>query len=262
MDKSPVQSVRKALELLDAIVAADLSTGPAALRELAGKLAMPSNSAWNLLRTLIDCGYVAQAGRGMYCPGPRIRQLGRMNQFEAPGVRRAIDDCLRAFAEAQRESAVMAILAGGARVVLTRAEPERTVTISHHRVEETGFFAKPTGRMLAAMATRSQLDRIIDHNGMPGGDWDGLDRREDLEDALAAIAREGVCDVVDEQRELFAVARAVGGDSCPLPAVVGVHAPLYRVAARRRAELLAALEDLADSVGLAVAGALPVGVTP
>jgi DNA-binding IclR family transcriptional regulator len=258
MEKSPVQSVRKALDLLDLVVWADLGGKASALADLAEKMRMRPNSVWNLLKTLCDCGYLTQQGRGLYTSGSKIRQLGSMNRFDAPAVREGIEACLGHFAQVEMESAVMAILVGGARLVLTRAEADRAVTISHDRVEESGFFAKPTGRMLAAMADPERLDRILAHNGPPGRDWDGMTDRPQLERALEPLARNGLCAVPDQKREIFAAACPVRSSPADTPAVVGVYAPLYRCDRKRQAELISRLRETADEVGQSIAGTLPV----
>jgi DNA-binding IclR family transcriptional regulator len=219
---------------------------------------MCSNSAWNLLKTLCDCGYLDQQGRGLYVPGPKVRQLGSTNRFDAPSVRDAIETSLRPFVQVQMESALVAILTGGARLVIARAEADRAVTVSHDRVEESGFFAKPTGRMLAALADEDQLDQVLEHNGLPGEDWEGISDRADLERALVPLGREGLCAVVDETREMFAAACPIRPCPSEIPAVVGIYAPLYRCDADRQAELIGHLQETADHVGQSLAGAMPV----
>jgi DNA-binding IclR family transcriptional regulator len=253
MEKSPVQSVRKALDLLDMVVAAELSGRPAALADLAEGMGMRPNSAWNLLRTLVDCGYLTQHGRGLYRLGPKLRQLGLLNRFEAPAVREALETCLRELAEQQREGVVLAVLVRGVRLVLARVDVARAVTVSHARVEESGFFAKPTGRMLAALAEPDQLAQILKHNGWPGADWDGIRSAEDLHEALAALRVAGVCTVVSADDELVALACPVAGSPPELPAVVGVYAPRYRCDGDRQTELLARLRETADRVGQTLA---------
>ncbi len=258
MEKSPVQSVRKALNLLDRVIAADLGGSPAALSDLAEAMGMRSNSAWNLLKTLCDCGYLDQQGRGLYVPGPKVRQLGSTNRFDAPAVQEVIETCLRPFVQVQMESALVAILTRGARLVIARAQADRAVTVSHDRVEESGFFAKPTGRMLAALADAAQLDQILEHNGPPGDDWEGISDRAHLERALAPLGRKELCAIVDEPREMFSAACPIRPCPGEIPAVVGVYAPLYRCDADRRRELIQQLQETADHVGQSLAGALPV----
>ncbi len=134
-----------------------------------------------------------------------------------------------------------------------RIDVARAVTVSQARVEESGFFAKPTGRMLAALAGPDQLAQILQHNGWPGGDWEGIRSAEDLHEALAALREAGACTIVSADDELVALACPVTGSPPEVPAAVGVYAPRYRCDGSRQTELLARLRETADRVGQTLA---------
>ena len=74
----PVQSVCKALTLLDKVVAANLLRGGAGLSELSSECCMPLNTTHNLLKSLAASGYVSLRGRGVYVPGPKCDEIARM----------------------------------------------------------------------------------------------------------------------------------------------------------------------------------------
>ncbi len=259
MENTPVQSVRKALDLLDRVIALDLVGRPASLSELAERMGMRSNSAWNLLKTLTDCGYLAQRGRGLYGLGPKLRQLGGMNRFEAPSVREHLRRCLGEFAGREGEGVVLTALLAGARVVVAREDPARAVTVSEAAIEAGGFFSRPTGRMLAARTDATGLEQILRGNGLPGSDWGGIDTPEALDEALCALRRAGYCTIGQAGDELFAAACPVPHMPEDVPAALGVYAPLYRCDEVRQAHLLAELIQTADRLGLALASEWPAG---
>ena len=75
----PVQSVRKAIELLDMIVLEDPTHKGITLTELAGRMGMRLNSTRNILKTMIICDVIAQNEAHAYVPGPKILAIGRLN---------------------------------------------------------------------------------------------------------------------------------------------------------------------------------------
>lgn len=257
MENTPVRSVRKALDLMDWVIALDLAGRPGSLAELAEHMGMRPNSAWNLLKTLTDCGYLAQRGRGLYGVGPKLRQLGQMNQFDAPPVRRRVRENLDEFARREGEGIVLTILVAGARVVVARVDPSRAVTVSEAVIEAGGFWTRPTGRMLAAAAELDGLERILQRSGLPGGDWDGIHSRAGLDRALSALRGDGHCVTDRAGDELFAAACPLPGVPESPPAVLGVYAPLYRCDRQRQTHLLTQLKQTADALGQDLAGVLP-----
>ena len=64
--------MQKALLLLEAI--AD-SRGTETLQSLAAHQAVPLPTAWRMVKTLIDCGFLQRGSRGYYLPGQRLRKL-------------------------------------------------------------------------------------------------------------------------------------------------------------------------------------------
>ena len=241
----PVRSVQKALDLLDLVVQADLGQGDATLSALARRLALPPNSAHNLLKSLAACGYVEQRGRGVYAPGPKCRQLGRMNRLAAPAAREAVLARLRQFAAREGEACVLAVLVNGERVVAGYVEGNQAVRVSQATVEDTPFFAKPTGRMLAAIAAEEELRQILARQGLPGANWSGITREPALRRELAALLKQGWCRVDSPGDGLIALACPVFGADGRAWGVVGTFAPAYRCRPPRTARLLKSLRRVA-----------------
>ncbi|NLF32839.1 MAG: helix-turn-helix domain-containing protein [Planctomycetes bacterium] len=249
---APVQSVRKALNVLDLVIEADVSGEAAPLAVLAGRMAMPRNSVHNLLKTLVACGYVEQQGRGLYVPGSKCRQMVRLSRFDGAAARERVARRLRRFVDAEHEACLLAVLANGRRVVVRYVDCHQAVRVSQTTIEETSFYEKPTGRMLAAVADEAELRQILDRHGLPGPQWDGIDDEPALREALAALRTQGWCRIVHPD-EVVALACPVAGEDGAAWAVVGTFAPGYRCPAAREKQLLEALRRLAGDLAAAAA---------
>ncbi len=252
MEKAaPVQSVRKALDILDLVVEAGISSSSASLSALAEKMAMPRNSVHNLLKTLVACGYVEQRERGMYSAGIKCRQLVRLSRFESPAAREAITARMRKFANDQGEACLLVSLVNGERVVISYVDCDQAVRVSHATIEKIPFYEKPTGRLLAAIAGDLELQQILQRHGLPGAQWNDINDEQSLRDELAELRRQGYCQV-DHENGLAALACPVAAEGEQAWGVVGTYAPGYRCPPQRKKELLKALRTLASELAAAV----------
>jgi DNA-binding IclR family transcriptional regulator len=123
---------------------------------------------------MVACGYVSQRARGRYGPGPRIRQIGRVNRYLAPETTERILAGRERFSAAEGEACVLTTLVSGERLVIAKSEGTHAVRVWEGAIESAPFFAKATGRMLAALADEAELDGIIERQGWPGAAWDGI----------------------------------------------------------------------------------------
>ncbi len=247
----PVQSVKKALDVLDLIIEADAAGDAMSLGVLAARMAMPRNSAHNLVKTLVACGYVESCGRGSYRPGSKCRQLGRLNRFDAAAAREAIGERLRRFVDAQHEACLLVVLVNGERAVVHYVDCNQAVRVSRTTVEKAPFYERPTGRMLAAVADEAELRQILDRHGLPGSQWDGIRDEPSLRRALAALRDQGYCRMV-QRNEVLALSCPVADEGGAVWGVVGTFAPGYRCPPAREKKLLNALRRLAGDLAAAV----------
>jgi IclR family pca regulon transcriptional regulator len=244
---APVKSVQKALALLDRLALGDLARRGVALSELAQEFGLPLNTAHNLLKSLVACGYVAMSGRGVYLAGPKCAQLSRVAQCAETDFQGRVLTELQRFVDAEGEACLCVILVEGERVKVGAVDSTRAVRVAHATVENEPFFARPSGRLLAAMADEAELQQILARQGMPGADWDGITADAALRQALAAVRAQGWCLI--NGPELI-------GLSCPILnadgrtwGALGTFAPAYRCAEERQHQLLAGLQRAAAVLG-------------
>ncbi len=250
----PVLSVKKAMDLLDMVIGCDLAGEAAPLSALAQRSAMPTNTVHNLLKTLTACGYIEQRGRGVYAPGVKCRQLGRLGQLQTPALQEAAAEAMRRFARDRGEDCVLAVLVNGERVVAAYAAADQTVQISPAAMEKFPFYEKPTGRMLAAIAPEAEFQQILARHGLPGDQWNGIASETALRKELASLRKQGWCQAGDKGGGLIALACPVFGPDAAAWGALGTFAPAYRCPPARRRQLLAALRALADELSTIIPG--------
>lgn len=245
MENFPVKSVQKALSLLDRIAFDDVSRQGVSLSELAKQFGMPQNTTHNLLKSLISGGYVALRERGVYVAGPKCAQLGRVAQCTETRVQQRVMAALHRFVDAEGEACVCSILANGERLMVGVVDSTHTVRVSRATFSGDPFFAKPTGRMLAASASKAELQQILSRQGMPGQYWDDIQDEAHLYAELAKLRTQGWCLVNNEQQELVAIACPITDGVEPAWGTLAMYAPAYRCSSVRRQQLLERLRDIA-----------------
>lgn len=189
---APVQSVRKAMDLLDRVAFASPAQRPT-LTQLAGEMGLRTNTAHNLLKSLEACGYVGREAGG-YAPGYKLRQMGLMNRATSPEASRRIRAVLADLAEQVGELVLYAVLSGHRRITLAYVDGAPDAGIHRQPDLAPSIYAVPTGRLLLACAPPEQRQEIIEALGLPEAQhWEGMRTRRKLDAALDAIAERGFC---------------------------------------------------------------------
>jgi IclR family acetate operon transcriptional repressor len=218
----PVRSLKKALDLLDLIIEADLCETEATLGGLARRMKLRANSVHNLLKTMEACGYVEKTGHGVYRQGLKCRQLGLLNRLGA-----AVRTRLKALAAQEGEACVLATLVNGARVVVSSVDSTQSIQVSHAILEDRPFFSLATGRILAATANEEELRQIVERHGLPGKLWNHITSAAALRTALEEVRKQGWCRV-DTVDGLVGMACPVCGPDGQPWGALGLYAPAFR----------------------------------
>jgi DNA-binding IclR family transcriptional regulator len=196
---------------------------------------------------MVHSGYVERVGRGMYRLGARCRDLGRSRLMDER-VLDAARAILPELAAQTGESVVLAALADGRRHAVMRAGGGGSVGVNVGFEDACGFFELVTGRVLAAFATEQELEFVVRTNGLPGAAWAGIESREALDAALAAIRSTGLAEAFTPDEQVYAVAAPVLDREGRMLAALGLHRPAFRATDEStravRSELAAAAKRL------------------
>jgi IclR family acetate operon transcriptional repressor len=226
MREIPVAVVKKALDLLEMVVFDAPAGEGLALSELARRMEMPQNSARNILKSMIACGFVEQSSEAKYIAGPKCHRIGRWNRLISETTAQAIQAHLAALTAEIEEATVFATLRGGNRVVLSRIEASQAIQVRQALIQNERFYSTPTGRVMTAYASPDEFAQIIARQGIPGASWDGIDNEDDLRAAGEVIRTAGESVIVENQ--VVAFARPVLGQDGEFVGALGCYAPQFR----------------------------------
>ncbi len=244
----PVQSVRKALDLLSVLAFEDLHRQGVPLTVLARRMKMPPNTAHNLLRTMAACGYVMQTEAGAYAAGPRCAEMARLNRILSGTAAQAVRDRMEQLSRESGEAVTFAVLSDGRRVLVWQVQSQHVVRVDASALETRSIYAVPTGRVLLAFESGNERDKVIERYGLPGVEWGGIQSRAQLEKALAGVREQGQESIVPDGKDLASFAVPVlDSNGCAVGAL-GCYAPLFRCPPRKRAALLAQLLSAAKEI--------------
>ncbi len=238
----PVMSVKKALDLLGILAFEDVRREGVRLSDLSSRLGLPLNTARNLLKTMICCGFVAQTDESRYIVGPVSQRMGMVNRLASASTTAVVDDALRELSAKLGEGVVFAILSDGNRAALAAVDSNRQIRTMGEPRGSRNFYSYPTARVLTAYASESDRARIIERNGLPGAAWDAIDTPERLDHALAQIRKDGFCVIQEQSTEIVGLAVAALDADGELLGSLGFHAPAFRCPPTRLGQIIEELQ--------------------
>jgi DNA-binding IclR family transcriptional regulator len=160
---------------------------PVLLREVVAGTGIVKPNAARILQTLTELGYVKKPGpRQGYLLGPMSHALGQGGVCERQ-LQRLATPLVEGLAEELGEAVALAVVQRGRRHVLCLANGHSDIQIRHDPGPLDDLYRTATGRLLMAWMSDEELRAYLAAHGLPGREWDGIRRREDLQRHLEAI---------------------------------------------------------------------------
>lgn len=245
-----VQVIRRALRVLE-IVGRDPER-PIGLSEVAAEAGLNVATCARILKTLADAGYVEQVAPRK---GYRLGVMPYMLTSRGPFCRHlvyAAEPVLARLAADTGETALLAVLRQGKRIVVAQVEGRQTVQVRGDHLQVSDPYQTATGRLLLAHLEPRDLEEVVAALGLPGDAWPGVRTVEALVGELKRLRGEDV------------VMRADGGEVVGLAApvrqrgevvaAVGLYLPQHRFAGEHREKVLAGIRAAAEAVGARLSG--------
>ncbi|MHB8631649.1 MAG: IclR family transcriptional regulator [Candidatus Limnocylindria bacterium] len=244
-----VQSVDRALDLLEALAGAD---GEVSITALAARTKLHVSTVHRLLATLLRRGYVRQnADTSRYYAGAKLATLadGRSRYSE---LRLAARPLLQSLVDATRETANLSVLDDTMAVYIeTAASPQvvRLFTVVGNRVP---LHATGAGKALLASLPQPRREALLDRTELRAHTHKTLIDRAALTRALDDARERGYA-LDDEEYDdgVRCVAVAVGPIGAPV-AAISISGPASRLTKQRCIELVPQMRRAASEL----AGAL------
>ena len=159
--KAQVESVKSVVKVLDILEHLGSSKGAISVSELARETGVNVSTAFRLLQTLMNRGYVEQerSNRG-YQFGPRFFQMGTayLQGSDLASIARPHLEDLR---DAVGETAYLVIFSQGEIVQLCKADGKQQVSASVRSMVREPAYCTATGKVLLAGLPTEELEKYI-----------------------------------------------------------------------------------------------------
>lgn len=237
-------AVQKALAALEVLSAH--TDHPVALHELAARLGLSASNCARILQTLVETGYAEQVGRKKgYILGPVAYALARHGPYRKDLVV-AAEPFVLGLASALRETASLAVLRHGRRVLLTECDGGQEVQARGAPGQNYDPYLTAGGRLLLAHLAEGDLQAFLAQAGLPARElWPEAAREDGLRRCLADIRAAGLAMRV--RPEVVGLAVPVNDDT-GVCAALGVFLPAYRFIEEHRQEVLVRIRRAAQEL--------------
>ncbi|HEU4567071.1 MAG TPA: IclR family transcriptional regulator [Marmoricola sp.] len=233
-----VQSVSRALDLIEHIAEAG---GSAGLSELAERSGLPLSTVHRIVRSLVGDGYLAQGADRRYRLGLRLVPLGEAAHGPlAPWTVR-----LPALVEATGETANAATLVGTTVLFVSRVASPFAMRSAGEVGRRAPVHASAAGKALLSLLPEEAVARLLSGVPLPALTPRTVTSVDALLEEIALVRSRGYA-VDDEEEEKGARCVAVPVPAAPVPLALSLSGPTARITPRRVPELAAALRDCSE----------------
>jgi IclR family acetate operon transcriptional repressor len=216
-----VQSVQRALDVLEAVAAAGGTSG---LSDLAAALGLPAPTVHRLARTLAGRGYLRHTPDRRYSLGSRLVPLG--TQAHALFGERALP-VLRGLAELTGESANLAVLTQGRAEYVAQVPGRHTMRTFTEVGNRVDLYCTGVGKALLAVLPPAQASRLVAAATLAPKTVTTITDPAALEAEMALIRDRGYA--LDEGENEMGVRCVAVGWPGVLPVAVSVSGPAVRM---------------------------------
>ena len=244
-----VKSLERALKIMELLREKGMRSEFVSPREAAEAAGISSVSAYNILNTLMACGYARRCGRGKYEEGGRD-MLPTVASGAMAKLKAETEPRLRELASSGRESFLLVTLNNGKRLELLRIG--RIKNSGGAAMEANAEpYAMRTVRVILAWYTPAQLDFFVNRNGLPRErDWkETRGTRTGLLRELRKIREFGGCCDINFHRSMTATAVPVFSADGSVIASLGCYSPLVNTDHIRQRGIFQLLQELSALVG-------------
>ena len=207
--------------------------GEVSLDSLARITGLNKGTLCNILRSLIELGYVVRTRGSHYSLTESFRLLAATEVCSAAELDR-MHKIVVSLADASGESGVLSVLRGDRVAVVTQAQYSRPLMINPMEIYAAlSLYHSVSGRILVAHLAAEQRARLAGRIGFPRSEWDGIETLPELEKACRKIRRERLSVMKNTEQGIIAfavpAARPSGGFMS-----LGLTMPLVRCSAEMR----------------------------
>ena len=218
--------------------------GEASLETLAKLTKLNKGTLCNILRSLIELGYVVRSRSGHYELTSRLRELVNGIHF-AEKEKTLFRQTVEALAESTGESGVLSIMHGDRVAVVTQAQHRRLIMLNTVEIYAAlSLYHSVSGRILVAYMNQDTRNGLCLRTGFPGVEWNDIESFQELEKACLEIRQDGISIMENLKQEIIAFAVPVFWNNMIMS--LGLTMPISRCPSAERKKIIEQLKKHAD----------------
>lgn len=241
-----VQSLDRALDVLEALAAGDDDVGLSQITERTG---LPLGTVHRLLSSLVARGYAAQDRETrLYGPGPRLLEVAaRASTSRRFGLNRIARPCLRELTAATDETSNLLVLQGDEGVYSEQIASPRLVRMFTEVGQRVPLYCTGGGKAILSGFAEEQLEAYLARTTLRPFTPTTLTTTEALHSELAAAREQGFV-IDDEEREtgVCCVAAPIFDRFGRSVAALSISGPTTRMSRQRAVDLGPLVRQAAD----------------
>jgi DNA-binding IclR family transcriptional regulator len=240
-----VQVILKAFDIIELV--AQRNGQAISLTEISEELDINQATAANIINTIVSRGYMEHIGKKKgYRLGPAAFRLTNEIPYEQDlvNVARGVMEELTA---SINESSILGVLRNNKRYILHAVNAVQEIQVQLR--SERNTYDTATGRLLLAYLSEKELERYIQHNGLPDAEtWEEAQTMDSLTAELGKIKNAGIVHTHKQNRHVkgFAVPIFINEQ---VVASLSVFLPEYRCSDVRQKEITERLKASAYAIG-------------
>lgn len=226
-----IQSVVRALRILETIHSKGTEKG-IGLVQIARELDMERSTVYNLVKTLLAQGYVAQDGNGeKYRLGKKLLELTHGGLSDEFLQELLMPLCLE-LQQKVKENVSLVAYRSGVLKIICRVLCDNELVVAPNDFKP--LYTTITGRCLLAQLDENRLRKVVDFIGLPGAIWNGgIDDFNSLILELRKIREKGMLVFESDQRQIGGVGYFIEAPEKFTPLALGSAMPLSRFKDKR-----------------------------
>ena len=215
--------------------------GPSSVKDLAEATGLKKSTLCNILKTMVEMGYVVKSERGRYELGEKLAQMAAPQRQQEALVRLGREAVVR-LADETGEAALIAVLREGERQILAEAR-SRQGLIVNSAVMGRSVFASATGWVLLAQLEEDELKQLVTSRNLASAGWEGSYR--ELKTMLAKVREEGMGVYRGGDGQAVGLGVPVLGKEGRVEAALGVYLPSVRFRGAHQKQVIGLLKSTA-----------------
>ncbi len=249
MSSNRVESIKKALDVLDILIFEDTEHNGVSLTDLSKRTGIKPNTLHAILKTMHESGYVEQNAKLRYLSGKRCRQISLIshNRLSVENMS-VLDDLMMWLCDKTEESVSFYVLDRGQRINYTNITRDKSRKSESTMLEDKSMYWYPSGRILCAYCSEKELTRIIRRNGYPNEWWDDIKTRDQLDVAIECVRAAGIATLDSDLTGRASYSIPAFSSDGELIGALGVYMPLEHKCDEKERLIVAAMRECADGI--------------